>query len=104
MQRPNFGSEQPNSLPKFKLKFYKRQIYSFAFLGSEFFCPQPKCKCVVNDESFVNLFVFVVDSIIQLLLTIILGVGAGSLHFATCNSHALVVILLVGSRCPCEGS
>ena len=54
---------------------------------------------IVNDESFVNLFVFVVDSIIQLLLTIILGVGAGSLHFATCNSHALVVILLVGSGC-----
>ena len=46
-ERPNFGSEQPNSLPDFKLKFYKRQIYSFAFLGSEFFCPQPKCKCVV---------------------------------------------------------
>ena len=45
-ERPNFGSEQPNSLPDFKLKFYKRQIYSFAFLGSEFFCPQPKCKCV----------------------------------------------------------
>ena len=45
MQRPNFGSEQPNSLPKFKMKFYKRQIYSFAYLGSEFFCPQPKCKC-----------------------------------------------------------
>ena len=44
-ERPNFGSEQPNSLPDFKLKFYKRQIYSFAFLGSEFFCPQPKCKC-----------------------------------------------------------
>ena len=57
---------------------------------------------IVNDESFVNLFVFVVDSIIQLLLTIILGVGAGSLHFATCNSHALVV--LVGFGCSCEGS
>jgi hypothetical protein len=49
-ERPNFGSEQPNSLPDFKLKFYKRQIYSFAFLGSEFFCPQPKCKCDEEKE------------------------------------------------------
>ena len=57
-ERPNFGSEQPNSLPDFKLKFYKRQIYSFAFLGSEFFCPQPKCKCAAAHVMLITNFTF----------------------------------------------